>query len=264
MQIQTHTHHVHRATQRGVEEVTQRLEVLEDTRELARLTRSSTAAIDEQIKLVRQQLEKAKKPTREFSDQTRQDVKAYLKGTGPLPAEPEPEQLQIFGRLVSRGVRFVEGQSLDPLPPDEAYLKLVALEYHAREEQIGVMTRSPLGLQTVTLRPEYLDTVDFFLDKTLEGSVFYREPRRKETEPVNPDGYVKIDHLSDFIFAYQDRPEDALVHAGGSYVTYRERATMREDMEQFIADASRAPVPIEDLGDAVVVGGIILDKEQDW
>lgn len=257
--IQTNTYRpaIHRATQKGVEEVTQRLEFLEGRKDLARLTGKSSPDTDRLLRDARADLAKAKKPAREFSDETRQQVRDYLKGVGPLPAEPEPDLLEKFARLASRGVQFTEGGYPPPLPSDEAFLKLVALEYHAAEEQIGIMTQRDAGLQIVTLRPEYLASVEFFLDKTLAGETFYKPDR-------DAGGHVRIEHVSDFLFAYKDRPEEALVAFAGGYVSLAERGDRLEEMEQFLADTRQAPVPIEDLGDAVVVGGIILDKEQGW
>lgn len=250
-----------RTASKATDELEQRIEMLET------LSRSRGGSeLQEKIKQTRALLAEARKPDLTFSDQTKTEVRDYLKGSQVLPQAfdtHQNEQLEVFGKLVQRGMHF--RRSGQELPPDQAFLGLIAKPYHALDEQICFQCHLPQGIRAVTLRPQYLPAVNFFLERTLEGEVFYRKPDAKSSmfDPQpNRDGYVEIKTVDDFVSHYHDHPEQAVVRFGGVYTT---REQIQSDRDYIAALAANHDSNlIDDLGDHLMVGGVMLDKNPDW
>ena len=135
-------------------------------------------------------------------------------------------------------------------PPECAFLKLIAYQFHAPGNQVHFCTLREGMIATATLRPEYLDSLSFFLDQSQAGQTFYR-----------PDK-TAIEWASDFVHTYQDDPEAALVKAqpGDLVATARALAT-----DGYIPFRDTKPQPSVNPGVAegerqVVVGGVLLRK----
>ncbi len=244
---------------RATDELRQRLKTLQAIAELRQ-----SPKILEAIDRVKLQLEKSQQPTLSISPQTRQGVVDFLQGQSPLPSEftaEQEEQAEVFKRLTDRGVRFCRQSDLSQtLSPSEALLEYLTNPAPAMMDKVSILTHTAEGIGAASLSPSRLETIDWFLERTQKGEIFYRQPLEAAgtvLEATNPDGMLQVKDLMDFLIAYND-PTEALVKFDAGYRAYGELEADRRYLENLAEE--RDSNLIEDFDDYVVVGGVVLDK----
>lgn len=293
---------VHRAASaQGVAEIESRLSNLESLFEL-----TESPKLGAVIRAQREMLAKARRPERTFSPEVQAGVTTYLQNKGPIPGGLEPPQqelLEQFGALHQRGVQFVDSQMRD-LSGTEAFLELAKRDYHSEEEAIRIKTYSKPtssmvlstsislvganvmtsggrqgGISTATVRPEYLPSIKFFMDKTLEGEKFFRPEGSKAPkkewvemgleEGPNSHGMIPIKTVQTFLADYGADPQQAVVGWGfqNKYTAIGERPD-NESLQGKINAIDRLlkgefdkDNDLLEFGDDFIsVGGIMLDR----
>lgn len=281
--IVTHRHqgyqHVNRtASAQGEAELRQSMSTIEAMYSLTKSPKMAKA-----LEQQRELLELARRPARTFSPEVKEGVTSYLSGKGPIPAgleAPQQELLEQFGELHKRRVQFVDSQAQD-LSPTEAFLALAKHDYHSKDESISIKTYQNGGIATATVRPQYLPSIKFFIDKTLEGEQFFRP---EDTPPPkgmmvqlgmepgpNSDGMIPIKTVQTFLSDYKFDPSQAVVKWGFSkkYSAISERpenetpeGQMKRSVEQ-LAKGIEDDLELLEFGDDFIsVGGIMLDREE--
>lgn len=292
------------ASAQGVAEIESRLSTLELVFDL-----SKAPELEGAIAHQRALLAKARRPERTFSPEVQAGVGHYLQGKGPIPEgleSPQQELLEQFGELHQRGLQFVDSKLRD-LSGTEAFLTLAKQDYHSLEEAIYVKTYvkptssqvrstsislgtghnvslSPgrqAGVTTATVRPEYLPSIKFFLDKTLAGEQFYRPEtaQRPKEEWVemgleqgpNLHGRIPIKTVQTFLSDYGTDPSRAVVQWGmkNKYSAIVERpqseslAGQVTTMDRLLKGETDPENELLEFGDDFVsVGGIILGRAE--
>lgn len=242
---------------------------------LRSLKDSGIGGVNQRLQAAEANLKLAQGPPRQFSPQTHAEVKAFLEKGGALPEDltsEDRQRLELFKKLSDQGVQFVEpplqlysddkdamgfeqSHQIKTMPPECAFLKLIAYKFHVPENQVQFCTLREGMLATATLRADYLGSLSFFLDQAQAGQTFYKKGK---------EGYEKIEWASDFVFTYRDDPEAALVEARPGDLVQTARALETDGYLPF-RDARRAEQarPGVAEGDTqVVVGGVLLRKRR--
>ncbi len=249
-------------------------EMLKNMLEIQRALRKNTSEAAARERALEQNIKLAAEPPRQFSQETHAQVAAFLAG-GPSPGGLEPqdlEKLSVFKKLADRGVQFVEpplkfyqvdqdgvgfdmASRIQTTPPECAFLKLIAYKFHTPENQLHFCTMNGSMLSTSTLRAEYLDGLDFFLDQSQQGQTFY-----KKTEK----GYEAIEWASDFVSSYKADPQGALVKAQPGDLLQTARAIETDGYVPFRELGARpeGQASVAESQGQVVVGGVLLRKRR--
>lgn len=249
------------------------LEMLKNLKDIQRALGKGTAVADQRLQAAQANLKLAQEPPREFPPGTHQQVAAYLSG-GEAPSNLSPEEnqrLAQFKKLADQGVQFVEpplqfyqgdkdgvgfeqSNKLKTTPPECAFMKLIAYKFHAPDNQIHFCTMREGMLSTSTLRAEYLDSLNFFLDQSQAGQTFYKKTAQ---------GHEAIEWASDFVSEYKSDPEAALVKATPGDLVATARALETDGYLPF-REARTSPEAtrpgVEERNGQVVVGGVLLRK----
>ncbi len=250
------------------------LDMLKNLREIQQALGKNTSEAATRERALEQNMKLAAEAPRQFSEQTHTEVAAYLAG-GPSPAALEPqdlEKLAVFKKLADRGVQFVEpplklyqvdqdglgfdmASRIQTTPPECAFLKLIAYKFHAPENQLHFCTMNGSMLSTSTLRAEYLDCLDLFLEQSQQGQTFYKKTDK---------GYEAIEWASDFVSSYKADPRGALVKTQPGDLLQTARALETDGYVPFRELAARpeSRAGVAESQGQVVVGGVLLRKRR--
>lgn len=250
------------------------LDMLKNLREIRQALGKSTTEAAERERSLQQNMKLAAEPPRQFSPETHSQVAAYLAG-GPSPTALEPqdlEKLTVFKKLADRGVQFVEpplkfyqidqdGMGFDTAsriqttPPECAFLKLIAYKFHTPENQLHFCTMQGSMLSTATLRADYLESLEFFLDQSQRGQAFYKKTDK---------GYEAIEWASDFVSTYKADPQSALVKARPGDLLQTAQAIESDGYIPFrdLQAGPESQAQVAESQGQVVVGGVLLRKRR--
>lgn len=237
------------------------IERLEEMRDLFKTTHNQARIeqIDKILAQRREQLVKAAEGPREFSAECQAAIAAYLDRAADLPAS-FPNDLrrpvEAFRTLSDHGVLFSSPDMKD-MEPAAAFMQLERHVWHAPDEQVMFRTYEGGNIVLSTLRPEYLESLVYYLDETKNGQVFYAEKK---------GGFVRIDRPGDFLEAYKDDPKQARIKAiDGSYLPVEEARKREAEWARKLLTINGQDVErpkVEDLGETISIGGVVVRKRK--
>lgn len=214
------------------------------------------ASIDKKKKM----LEEAKNapPPPQITDELKSKISDFITGKGQMPTELDStnqEQLKSFASLIDNGMAFSD-RSYQDMKPEDAFGKLIGTRYQGMDNQVMYKTYEGGMIAMSTLRTEYLKSLDHFVKYSKKGYVFYEK---------KDQGYQPLKTAREFIQAFQDNPDEALVIAADGTLVKPDKAMKikaEQELRQLIPDDNKEKPEIIQKEDTVIIGGVVLKKRK--
>ncbi len=214
------------------------------------------ASIDKKKKM----LEEARNapPPPQITDELKSKISDFITGKGQMPSELDKsnqDHLKNFASLIDNGMTFSD-RSYKDMKPEDAFGQLVGTRYQGMDNQVMYKTYEGGMIAMSTLRTEYLKSLDHFVKYSKKGYVFYEKKGQ---------GYQPLKTAREFIEAFQDNPDEALVIAADGKLVKPDEAMKikaEQELREMIPDENKEKPEIIQKEDMVIIGGVVLKKRK--